>query len=147
MQPSADVALTVLGHSIQLALTPVFLLSGVAVFLGVLNTRLVRVIDRTRVLESRDDRPDEEDSYEMSVLFRRRHWINRAITLCTLSALLVCFLVAVMFLGTFVEFDVTKIVALLFIASMLSLIGGLLSFLREVNLGVRYFRRAAPKPG
>lgn len=143
MQIGADAALSELAQSIQLAITPVFLLSGVAVFLGVLNTRLTRVIDRTRVLESRERTPDDADSAEMVVLMDRRHWINRAITLCTLCALLVCFVVAIMFLGTVVDFNVAKFVAFLFIASMMTLIVGLLCFLREVHMAVRYFRRAS----
>ena len=142
MQLPADNALSELAQSIQLAITPVFLLSGVAVFLGVLNTRLVRVIDRTRVLESAERTPQDTDVAELKVLFERRHWINRAISLCTLSALLVCFVVALMFLGTVVHIDLARIVAILFIAAMLALIVGLLSFLREVHLGVRHFKRA-----
>jgi hypothetical protein len=141
MQLPADAALSELAESIQLAITPVFLLSGVAVFLGVLNTRLTRVIDRTRVLEARRGAPEETDRTELTVLFDRRYWINRAITLCTFCALLVCFVVAAMFLGAVVHVRVAMLVAFLFIGAMLALIVGLLAFLREVHLGVRYFQR------
>ena len=37
-------------HVIQVALTPVFLLSGIASLLGVLSTRLARVADRVDAL-------------------------------------------------------------------------------------------------
>ncbi|MFZ0207769.1 MAG: DUF2721 domain-containing protein, partial [Roseiarcus sp.] len=37
-------------HVIQVALTPVFLLSGIASILGVLSTRLARVADRVDAL-------------------------------------------------------------------------------------------------
>jgi cell division protein FtsB len=37
-------------HVIQMALTPVFLLSGIASLLGVLSTRLARVADRVDAL-------------------------------------------------------------------------------------------------
>src|ERR1700683_1394989 len=37
-------------HVIQIALTPVFLLSGIASLLGVLSTRLARVADRVDAL-------------------------------------------------------------------------------------------------
>ena len=40
-------------HVIQVALTPVFLLSGIASLLGVLSTRLARVADRVDALEHR----------------------------------------------------------------------------------------------
>lgn len=35
-----------IAHSIQLAVAPVFLLSGIGVLLGVLTNRLARVVDR-----------------------------------------------------------------------------------------------------
>ena len=37
-------------HVIQVALTPVFLLSGIASLLGILSTRLARVADRVDAL-------------------------------------------------------------------------------------------------
>ena len=147
MQLPNDVALSRLAESIQLAITPVFLLSGVAVFLGVLNTRLTRVIDRTRAIETREDTPEDTGESELGVLAQRRHWINLAITLCTLCALLVCIVVGLMFLGSVVHIkQVVKIVAFLFVAAMLGLIAGLLCFLREIQLAVVYFRRrVAPR--
>jgi hypothetical protein len=144
MQLQSDADLTALAQSIQMAITPVFLLSGVAVFLGVLNARLIRVIDRTRILENREDEPEDPDAIELAVLFQRRHWINRAITLCTICAVLISIVVAAMFIGALVHFNVARLVAFLFIASMIALIVGMLSFLREIHLGVRYFRRAVP---
>jgi hypothetical protein len=144
MQIQSDAELSALAQSIQLAITPVFLLSGVAVFLGVLNARLIRVIDRTRILENREDEPEDPNAIELAVLFQRRHWINRAITLCTICAVLISLVVAVMFIGALVHFNVARLVAFLFIASMIALIVGMLSFLREIHLGVRYFRHAVP---
>ena len=147
MQLAKDVALSRLAESIQLAITPVFLLSGVAVFMALLNTRLTRVIDRTRVIETREDTAEDTDNAELGVLSQRRHWINLGITLCTLCALLVCIVVGLMFLGSVVHIKhVVKIVAFLFVAAMLGLIAGLLCFLREIQLAVMYFRRrVAPR--
>jgi hypothetical protein len=39
-------------HVIQLAVAPVFLLTGVSALLGVLTNRLARIIDRARALEA-----------------------------------------------------------------------------------------------
>src|SRR5258706_3349492 len=44
--------ITDIAHGIQLAVAPVFLLSGVGVTLTVLTNRLARIIDRARSLES-----------------------------------------------------------------------------------------------
>ena len=40
----------VISHAIQLAIAPVFLLTGISALLGVMATRLARVIDRARQL-------------------------------------------------------------------------------------------------
>jgi len=42
-------------HAIQLAVAPVFLLSGIGAILVVITNRLGRIIDRARVLEDRLD--------------------------------------------------------------------------------------------
>lgn len=140
LQIPSDQALTAVGRSIQLAIAPVFLLSGVAAFLNVLNSRLLRVVDRTRTLEERDAM-DELDELEMQMLMRRRHAINYSITLCTVCALCICILIMLMFVGAVVHVDVLHVVVALFVGSMATLIGALLFFLREVNMAVRHFRR------
>ena len=44
-----------IGHAIQLALAPVFLLTGIAAMLGVMTGRLARIIDRGRFLTETPD--------------------------------------------------------------------------------------------
>jgi hypothetical protein len=146
----ADRSLSSLAQIIQISIAPVFLLSGVAAFLNVLHARLLRVIDRTRFLEAEEDDEVEASAErvasrdaELTVLFIRRHWINRAITLCTVCAILTSGVVALMFVGTFIHLDLAVVVAVIFVIAMLCLIVGLLSFLREVHLAVRHFRRSA----
>jgi hypothetical protein len=56
---------------------------------------------------------------DLAVLSRRAKLIGRAITLCTTTALLVCTVIAVLFLSAFLRFDAPIPVALLFIAAML----------------------------
>jgi hypothetical protein len=141
----ADRSLSSLSQTIQISLAPVFLLSGVAAFLSVLHLRLLRVIDRTRFLEELDD--EDADAVqareaELVVLLIRRHWINRAITLCTVCAIMISGVVALLFVGTFVHLDLAVVVAVSFVVAMLCLIVGLMSFLREVHLAVRHFRRS-----
>jgi hypothetical protein len=146
LQVTVDREVAALGAAIQMAIAPVFLLSGVAAFLGVLNTRLMRVIDRTRLIEVHEPQ-DEDDVAELRILMRRRRYLNRAITLSTACALLVAFIIMLMFLGIVVHFAVVKIVVFLFIVAMLALIAGLLCFLREVNLAVRFFRKETRRLG
>ena len=53
----SDVAVA---HAIQLAVAPVFLLTGIAAILSVMTNRLGRIIDRARVLEEKLDRAAAE---------------------------------------------------------------------------------------
>ena len=82
-----------------------------------------------------------EAAREMVLLLQRRHAINRAITLCTICALLICFVIVLMFLGIVVHASVVYAVSVLFIMSMIALIIALMYFLHEVHMAVRFFRR------
>jgi hypothetical protein len=131
-------------HVIQLSVAPVFLLSGVGVTLGVLATRLGRIIDRARLLEQlapgTTGTLPESAAEELRTLSRRAQLINRAITLCVASALCVCMLIAALFVGALLGLGLVALLAALFIASMLALIGGYLSFLREIFLATHSLR-------
>ncbi len=137
--PLADI-----GQIIQLAVAPVFLLSGIGIVLTVLTNRLARVVDRARKLEeaarSSTGEALEERRRELGVMAYRARLMNRAITLSTCSALLVAVVVVLLFLAAFLDFDATLAVAGLFILAMLSLIGALLLFLREVFLAIKALR-------
>ena len=63
---------------------------------------------------------------------QRARLIQRAIMLCTATALLVCSVIVILFLGAFLKVDFSILVALLFIGAMLAFLGGLLLLLREV---------------
>jgi len=123
-------------HVIQLAVAPVFLLSGIGAILAVMTNRLGRIIDRARVLEARLDGASAELiallRADLATLSRRAKLIGRAITLCTITALLVCTVIAVLFMSAFLRFDASIPVALLFIAAMAAFFLGLLWFLREI---------------
>lgn len=125
-------------HVIQLAVAPVFLLTGVGAILAVLVNRLGRVVDRFRALERAE--PEARDAAqtsirtEMAVLERRARLIHWAIGLCTSCALLVCMVIACLFLGSVTSLDLSIPIAALFVLAMLSLVSGLLCFLREIAL-------------
>jgi hypothetical protein len=133
-------------HVIQLAVAPVFLLSGIGAMLAVMTNRLSRVIDRARVLEGRlrieppADPMADEIRRELATLSRRAHLVGRAIAMCTTTALLICTVIVVLFASAFLNFDVAIPVALLFIAAMGSFFFGLLWFLREIFVALRALR-------
>ncbi|HSC67965.1 MAG TPA: DUF2721 domain-containing protein [Cellvibrio sp.] len=131
-------------HAIQLALAPVFLLTGIAGLLNVMASRLSRIIDRGRSLteERLPDHLQNTDALhkELGRLERRRHYASLAITACTCSALLVCVVIAVIFLQAMLQVEFNWLISGLFTAATLTLIVGLAYFLREVHLATRTVR-------
>jgi hypothetical protein len=148
----AESQLLDIAHVIQLAVAPVFLLSGVGVTLTVLTNRMARIIDRARVLEDRlaeGAAPVAAKAYtdEIETLSRRARLIQRAITLSTCSALLICVVIVILFLRAFLAVNLAALVAILFITSMLSFIGALVNFLREIFEGTAGLRFGARRHG
>ena len=141
-----DSGITDVAHVIQLSVAPVFLLLGIGTMLMVLTNRLSRVIDRARVLEGRlaaNPADAETITSQLGTLRRRASLVNRSITLCTMTALLVCAVIATLFLSAFYGFDASMPVALLFIAAMLTFFTGLLAFLREIFVATASLRIGA----
>jgi len=137
-------AVSAIAHIIQLAVAPVFLVAGIGAILNVLTARLARVIDRARLIEGAlagvDDPTRRGHLAELAVLDRRMVLAHRAITLCTSSALFVCLLVALLFVADLVDLAYARAVALLFVAAMALLIGGLICFLIEIRVATRSVR-------
>jgi hypothetical protein len=131
---------------IQLSVAPVFLLAGIAGLLGVLSTRLARIIDRARVIERRIPHTQQEDlrgllRRETAVLWQRIALINWAIRLCVSGAIAVCLVIVALFVGEFVAFDnLSAAVAVLFVLAMVLIVAGLMFLLGEVNVSTRHMR-------
>lgn len=143
MTASPDSVQTV-ASAINLALAPVFLLSGIAGLLVVMTGRLGRIIDHGRTLYARegDASPDEASAlhHELRDLERRRHFASLAITACTISALLVCLVICALFIEVIVGAPLNLLIGGLFTAATLALVFGLVCFLREVHLATRTVR-------
>ena len=135
--------LTTVAHTIQLSVAPVFLLTALGTFLGVLSTRLGRIVDRARVLGARvGATASEQDTVqaELHLLSRRRHLVNMAITCGVTAALLVCAIISSLFLGSILRANVSWLTAVLFVAAMLAFTAALLLFLREILMAVASVR-------
>jgi hypothetical protein len=140
LHQSVDIA-----HLIQVALTPIFLISAIGVTLNVLTSRLARVVDRARVMEDRVraalNSPGSKQIHDtLGVLERRAGWINAAITLITLSALFIALVVVMLFVNAFLRWDLSVFIACMFIVSMLTLAAALLAFLIEVRIATKTLR-------
>ena len=129
--------ITDLAYSIQLAVAPVFLLSGVGTMLAVLTSRLGRIIDRARSLEA--SLPEAPVSAvagvkaELRVLSRRARLIHWAITLSTACALLICLVIVALFAGVALGRGLSILIVILFTLALAALVGGLVSFLLEIR--------------
>jgi hypothetical protein len=141
MFPDAPTSIATVAQIIQLSVAPVFLLAGIGAFLNVCATRLARIIDRGRVLEPRllASRGEEHDriAAELRVLDRRIHLVSRAIFLTVLSAVLICLVVVLLFAANLARAHFGTAVALLFIASMISIGLGFAVFLWETEVAAR----------
>lgn len=123
-----------IGHIIELAIAPVFLLTGVGTNLIVLTNRLARIIDRSRVLEERAQAGNAapEDEEEIRTLYRRAYLVNGAITLSTTCALLICVVISALFLWDALGLRLAFFIAILFVLAMLALIGSFVYLLQEI---------------
>ena len=133
-----------IAHVIQLSIAPVFLLSGVGALLGVLTSRLARIVDRGRSLENRVHQAQgaelESLHEQCSRLTRRARLMNWAISLATACALLIATVIVALFAGALLALDVGAVAGTLFVLGMLALIGALLCFLREIYLATVHLR-------
>jgi hypothetical protein len=138
-----EISITTVSHVIGLAVAPVFLLTGVGTILNVMTNRLSRIIDRFRVLESTTPMPEDiaGHQHEMKVLAHRERVIYWAISLCTICALLICVVIASLFVGAVSGVQLSILIAFLFIAAMFALIGGLLALLREIYIATGSIHR------
>ncbi|MEI7953462.1 MAG: DUF2721 domain-containing protein [Synechococcaceae cyanobacterium ELA182] len=130
-----------LARAIQLAVTPVFLLAAISGLLGVLTSRLARIVDQ--VMEIKRRAPDEERlqrwrlQLQLQLQRRRMDHASRAIGMATVSFLLVAMVVVLLFLATLISFDPTPVASSLFVLAMLALMGAVSLLLLEVRLGRR----------
>jgi len=130
---------------IQLALGPVFLISGVGITLNMLTQRLSRIVDRARSLEERRERTGDEVQLkridkDLRVIWRRTRYINSAIALATISALLTALVVTLLFASEFTPLSVGAIIAIMFVSSMVSLSTAFIMFLLEVRIATNTLR-------
>jgi hypothetical protein len=142
--PPFDPVIAGISRVIQLAIAPVFLLTAIGSLLGVLTGRLSRVIDRARLLEDRLPDASAADAVHLHDdiirLGDRARLVSLSISLGVAAALLVCAIIALLFIGAEFAVAVERLVAVCFVMAMIALIGALLIFLREVLVATRSLR-------
>ena len=125
---------------LQLAIGPVILISGVGLVLLSMTNRYGRVIDRSRLLSDKYEQAHEgkldRTRRQLQILARRARLLRTAIGLTTLSILLVALLIIVLFIIALTGTGATTLIILIFCLCMLSLIGGLVIFLVDINVSL-----------
>lgn len=130
--------LSTLIPTLQLAIGPVILISGIGLLLLGMTTRFGRTIDRTREIARTCRGVREPDrkraTAQLRILMTRARLLRAAIATACLSVLFAALLVIVLFVGAILGLAVTApVVGGLFIACMAGLIASLLMYIADVN--------------
>jgi hypothetical protein len=143
-------------HVIQVALTPVFLLTAVAALLNVFSTRLGRVADRVDQLSASANlqRPmvtdTEFSSAQLDHLRRRSLVLDVAVVLATIAGVATSGAALILFVGALREAVVRSMLFALFGGAIFFTIAALFSFAIEMMMasrGVRAVVRKQQKTG
>jgi hypothetical protein len=141
---SSGSALDTVAHIIQVALTPVFLLSGIATLLNVFSARLARVADRVdavaKALDGADPGQARILSARLAHLHRRSLALDVAVVLGAIGGAATCGAVLALFVGALRERTVASVLFALFGFAVLCARGAIVAFTVEMlmaSTGIR----------
>lgn len=133
-----------IAQTIQLSLTPVFVLVAIGNILNVLSTRLGRVVDRARMLQDLHNttkgREHDNVVQEIRLVDQRITVITRAVRLLVLSSLAIGVTVAILFVEGLGGYDWHLVAALPFLVSVVLLLSALVLFLHETQIAAEALR-------
>ncbi len=126
---------------IQLAITPVILMSSIGALLLSMTNRMGRVVDRTRALAGQihvGENPSDRDHLvsQIQVMYRRAKLLRLAVTLATLSVFVSGLLVVVIFISALTRWEMSVPILILFVVSISFLLFGLAAFIQDVFLSL-----------
>ena len=115
-------------EALQLAVSPVILISAYGLLLLSMTNRLGRAIDRARQLVREGAAKDEQ----IAIIARRAVWIRSAIVFTSLALIAAALLVLVLFASVLLPVGIAPAVSVLFIGSLVCLVIGLAYFLVDI---------------
>lgn len=125
---------------IQLAVTPVILITGLGSLLLTMTNRLGRVVDRTRILAGQVRTADAaERSHlrsQLRIMYRRAKLVRLAVTLAATSMFISGLLVVVIFFSALLGKAFSHVIVGLFVTAVLFLLGSLAAFIRDIFLSL-----------
>ena len=137
--------------TLQLAVGPVILISGVGLILLSMTNRFGRVIDRARQLthELRGANEAERKSLleQLTILSQRARLVRSGITYGVFSVFLAALLIITLFVGALWQLQAAPVIVGLFVLCMLSLIICVLYFMSDINLSLQALWLEIPAEG
>jgi hypothetical protein len=131
-------------HLIQVALTPVFLLSGIAALLNVFAGRLARVADRLDNLATQsrtaDAKAAADIAREVEVLHKRLVALDWAVVLGSVGAAAICLNILTLFVLSISAVEMAGVLLLFFAAAVLCTLGSVAAFLAEMLMSSSILR-------
>lgn len=134
----------VIAQTIQLALAPVFVLVAIGNIMNILTTRLGRIVDRSRALQSQyaqtTGREHDLVVIEIRYVDRRIHLIGRALLLLVVSGLAIGVTVGSLFVGEMANLELRNLTGLTFFGAIALLMIALVYLLLETRIAASSLR-------
>jgi hypothetical protein len=145
------VAVDDVAHIIQVALTPVFLLSGIGTLLNMFNTRLSRLSDHTEhvfelLCNEPEDRERERLERHLTRLQRRRVVLDASVVFGALGGAATCGAAFVLFLGSLRDTSIADWLFGLFGVALGCTVAALIAFVVDSVLAWHGLHREGPLP-
>jgi len=144
IDPITPATLDSTAHVVQVALSPVFLLSGVATLLNVFGARLARVSDQAEQVSTLLAGADEAERIILGQRLDRLHTrslaLDAAVFLAALGGVATCGSVLTLFVGALRDSTVASLLFGLFGAAILCTLCALIAFGFEMLLASRSVR-------
>ena len=126
-------------RAVELSLAPAFLLVGIGSIMNVMMARIIWIAGRIERLAESDPKNskvscDVAHASEVEWLRKRRSLVRVAIKFSTAAAVVISFVIAILFVSAYVEPKIGTLVAVLWVITVALLITGLIYFLRETLL-------------
>jgi len=143
MQSANPLSIDDAAHVVQLALTPIFLLTGIASLLNVFSTRLGRIADQVDKLDN-DENPSPR---RLARLRLRSRALDMAVLLAAIAGALTCAAALTLFVGEIKSAVAGKVLFGLFGGALVCSIAALGAFSFEMVLAGRTVRESTKEAG
>jgi Protein of unknown function (DUF2721) len=125
---------------LQVAIGPSILISGVGLLLLTMTNRLGRTIDRSRQLvplvKSGTEQERHSSQAQIDILWHRAKLLRTAIFMAAIGAFFAALMMILVFVSELAHLHLIWPISITFLGSMVSVMGSLVWFLRDVNVSL-----------